>query len=415
MAAVKARVCVVTAGHLTTCPRMLKAADALAADYDVRVVSARHTPWAAASDDALARSRAWRWTVVDYRSDHAPAAYAWTGVRHRLARRWAAPDGANVAAPIAARAFGRVHSELVKAILAEPADLIYGGTTGALAAVADAADRQGVPYGLDLEDFHAAEHSGGAGDLDNRLAHQILSRVLKPAACLTTSSRAMADAYTSDYGVEPVVVHNTFPLPAREPVRGGGSRPLRCYWFSQTIGAARGLEDFVAAAGEADIPCELTLRGNAAAGYLPTLVAAGARTAPRLTITHLQPAPPDAMIDECRAHDIGIGLEQMDVRNRGLALSNKVLTYPLAGLALMMTDTPGQRELSDDVPGAIVARPGDVAAIAAGLQRWGLSRASLVEAQASAWERARRRWHWEHDAERGALRAAVASAIEVRV
>ena len=39
------KVCVVTAGHLSTCPRKLKAADALHADgYVVRVVSAVHTP-----------------------------------------------------------------------------------------------------------------------------------------------------------------------------------------------------------------------------------------------------------------------------------------------------------------------------------------------------------------------------------
>ena len=40
-----------TAGHMSTCPRMLKAADALhGAGFDVRVVSASHTPWAVEAD-----------------------------------------------------------------------------------------------------------------------------------------------------------------------------------------------------------------------------------------------------------------------------------------------------------------------------------------------------------------------------
>jgi hypothetical protein len=38
----RARVTVVTSGHLSTCPRMLKSADALAADgHDIRVIATR--------------------------------------------------------------------------------------------------------------------------------------------------------------------------------------------------------------------------------------------------------------------------------------------------------------------------------------------------------------------------------------
>ena len=81
-----ARVCVVTAGQLSTCPRMLKAADALAqAGYRVRLVSARHTDWADETDrDARARRRAtWDWTAVDHRREGSPLRYAWSGARRR--------------------------------------------------------------------------------------------------------------------------------------------------------------------------------------------------------------------------------------------------------------------------------------------------------------------------------------------
>ena len=54
----KPRLALVTAGHLSTCPRMLKAADALAEEgYDVEVVSTRSTAWAVEADLALLAER----------------------------------------------------------------------------------------------------------------------------------------------------------------------------------------------------------------------------------------------------------------------------------------------------------------------------------------------------------------------
>ena len=45
------RICVITSGHLATCPRMVKAADALAeAGHAVRIVSAQFLDWAAEAD-----------------------------------------------------------------------------------------------------------------------------------------------------------------------------------------------------------------------------------------------------------------------------------------------------------------------------------------------------------------------------
>src|SRR5438093_8142894 len=141
----RARVCVVTAGHLSTSPRMLKAADALArAGHRVRVVSTRHVDWAAAADALLRRSRgdAWEWTVVDYRRASAPGTYLRSGARRRGARALARAVGpGRCPHALAARAYARVHTELVAAASSAPADLLYGGTTGALAAVAQAARR----------------------------------------------------------------------------------------------------------------------------------------------------------------------------------------------------------------------------------------------------------------------------------
>lgn len=410
------RICVVTAGHLSTCPRMLKAADAFAeAGHAVRVVSTRFSGWATEADAAVRRTRTWPWTIVDYDHDRAYQTWLTSGFRFHSAQavaRWAWPDRLPLA--LAARAFGRMHPELVDAALAEPADLFYGGTTGALAAVAVAAQSSGCPYAIDLEDFHTAEQEDGRGvQLAHALAGRLESLILPGAAFLTAGSAAIAEAYHQRYGVTPTPINNTFPLPGRQPdfERRPGA-PLQLYWFSQTIGSNRGLEDAVRAAGLCGTELELHLRGNPVPGYLDSLEHLRLGVAPRLRMHHHAPVDPDAMVDSCRGYDIGLSLEEGHVLSRALCLTNKAFTYMLAGLAVALSDTPGQTPLARDIgDAACVYRPGDARALAAGLSAWANDPQRLLAARQASWAAATRRWHWEHPLERGALLAAVDRAL----
>lgn len=395
------RVTVVTAGHLATCPRMVKAADALhEAGYRVRVVSVRQTAWATPLDRTVHASRGWTWDVIV-----CDRGWAWlaTGARFRAAQALARhaprrPFG------LAVRAFARTHGELVAAILHEPQDLIYGGTGGALAAVAEAARRSGTPYALDFEDLHCDEHEPTpAGALHNGLAAEIMRDSAREAAFVTAGSAAIALACADRLGVRATPISNTFPLP-EPPSPTAHPGPLRLYWFSQTVGAGRGLEQVVEAAGLAGLDAELHLRGVSANGYVDGLTRLAARLAPALRVVHHAPAPPDAMVEACRAFDVGLAVEPFRNANSGLSLSNKALTYPLAGLALALTDTPGQRPLADALQGEVaVFSPADAGRLADVLARWASDPTALARAKEASWHAARQRWHWEHEDDRGAL------------
>ena len=412
------RVAIVTAGHLSTCPRMLKAADALAAaGYRVRVVSVQHTEWATAADEDVRRVRrdAWPWTVVSYDRRRARPVYLRSGVRARATQAMVGAVGPRRSAlSLAARAHSRAHPELVRAILAEDADLIYGGTTGALAAVAEAGRRRGTPYALDLEDFHSAEGPDDPGGRRaDALAERIERAVLPGAAFLTAASPAIAAAYVDKYGVHPIPIHNVFPLPARAPdLCPSPGEGLRLYWFSQTIGPGRGLEDAVSAMGVGSVPGELHLRGRAVPDYLERLTRLAEEAAPRLKIVHHEPAPPDAMVALCAGYDVGLTLERGAVVNRALCLNNKALIYLLGGLAVAISDTPGQRPFATTLgEGAVLYQPGDVRALAAALARWAGDKSLLARAKARAWDAGCRRWHWEHPEERGVLLRTVGAAL----
>lgn len=401
------RVCVVTSGHLAGCPRMLKAADALVeAGYEVRVVSTISMAGSAAADRALHASRGWRWCTVSHERGQAPLGWARSGVRRRFAWTRARREPERVSLDVAAAALGRVHEELIDAVLESPADLIYAGTVGALAAAAAAGRRAGIPHAVDFEDFHCAEHDpAGDGAVFNVLARRLMQDVAKDAAFVTAGSAAIAEACADQFGVEVTPIHNVFPLPKTQPTQcRSAASPLRLYWFSQTIGPGRGIEDAIGAAALLRRPVELALRGSVHPAYARALAQLAGARAPQLTLRLLEIASPDQMVDSCRAHDIGICAEQGHPPNRALNLPNKATTYILAGLPVVLTDIPGHRPLARDLgEGAIVFAPGDVAALADGLQRLLDSSGAFARAGEAAWHAAVSRWHWEHPDERDAL------------
>ena len=403
----RARVTVVTSGHLSTCPRMLKCADALADDgCDIRVIATLHEPWAVEADLDVAAHRSWKAEAIDYRRGEGGATYWWSGARYRAARALAgAIDSRHLPMTVVSRAFGRVHSELVRSIASDPGDLIYGGTTGALAAIAEAGRRTGTPYAVDLEDFHSGETAGPDAPLVDALSARVERAAMRDAAFVTTSSEAIASAYQERDGLRPTVIDNVFALPAQPPdlARVDPAR-LRVYWFSQTIGPGRGLEQAIVALGRSGVNAQLALRGRPHTGYLDALRALQRAEAPHVEIVPLAPAPPDSMVDCARGYDVGLALEQMTPRNRQLCLTNKAFTYILAGVAVAITDTPGQHALGVDLGrAAALVPPADVDALAAAFARWAADPAELDCAKRTAWAAATRRWHWEHELERGRL------------
>jgi len=408
------QICVVTAGQLSTCPRMVKAADALHDHgYQVTMVSTQGwADWATVTDQNVfaARREKWKWVVVPWSKASAPATRFWSAVRFRSARRLAAWCGGKNSLPLLGAAHVRVSPEIVRAAVRQECDLYYGGGS-ALAATAIAGKNRGVPFGLDLEDFHSAEvNDSREADEAHRVVEQIEKQVLSKARFLTAGSQAIAEAYGNKYGVAPIAINNTFPLPASPPGIRIPDGILKFYWFSQTVGANRGLEDAVRAIGIAGIKSELHLRGQEQPGYLQSLRVISAKQATGLTIFLHAPGPPDEMINMARGYDIGLALEQPEVLNRDLCLTNKGFTYILAGLAVIFTDTKGQRPLAASLGKAAISyQAGDIESLARDIRKWADQPEELRAAKEAAWFGGRERWHWEHENERGALIRAVNS------
>ena len=269
-----------------------------------------------------------------------------------------------------------------------------------------------MPYGIDLEDFHSAEQPGPNGARANALAERIERRVLPGASCLTASSPMIADAYLDKYGVRPIPIHNTFSLSLAAEDVASDSATLRLYWFSQTLGPGRGLEDVVQAIGRAGGAAELHLRARPIPSYLDALHRLQREVAPALTIVRHDIAAPDEMVRLAHGYDAGLSCEVPLTLNRRLCLGNKIFTYLAAGVPVILSRTPAQATLAQDLgPAALSYECGDVDGLARVLRRLRDEPGQRAESRSAARAAAARRWHWEHADDRGALLNAVAGAI----
>lgn len=377
----------------------MKEADALvSAGYDVDVVGAYWADWATAADERLLQTRAWRFTFVDWRPEHAAWLHAKSRVRHWAARklRWTAPW------QVAAAALSRVGPEVGRAAVDTPARLYIAHNLGALPGACAAAARHGARVAFDAEDFHSGQLSRQEDAGMASLTRTIECSFIPGCAYVSAASPGIAECYRDLCAIPlPTCILNVFPLRDRPAtLRPADAGPLRLYWFSQTIGPHRGLEDAVRAIGRlAPHEIELHLRGTWQAGYEARLraVANEAGVAQTRIIAH-PPGDADEMVRLAAACDVGLASESPITVNNDVLLSNKIFTYLLAGNAIAASRTTGQTRLLHELWGAAVwYDPGDPDSLATALMPWIGDRRALDGARRTAWCLGETRFNWDRE------------------
>lgn len=406
------RICIVSPGNLASNPRVLKEADALHdAGYGVTAVVCDYTEELRDFDDEIAAKVPW--TVV--RVPRPRGERAITIAASRLARIIAGAGGP-VPLALADYAHGGPVSTLRRAALAIPADLYIAHYIAGLAAAASAARRHRAMLGFDAEDFHSGE--GGAGSAEAfrmKMVETIEEASLPSSAYVTAASPLIGRAYAKRYGVAPVTVLNVFPLDlalASAPAGTASGDPisLKAYWFSQTIGLDRGLQAFMQAIARAKARVTLDIRGGNQWGGGDRLMALARDLGIGDRVSLLPKASPDQMVVLATTYDVGLSLEPEITENRQLCLGNKIFTYLLAGLPVVMSDTPAQCDLAADLgAAATLISLSDPDAIAAALDRIASSPGALVQAKAAAFRLGRDRYNW--DVEKNALLQTIAEVF----
>lgn len=396
-----ARICLLAPGQPSVDPRLVKEADALhEVGHEVKVLCSHMIPWADAADRELLQTRSWECTYVGGDFNGRRTEYSRTRLRHGLARRLP------LAWPLSERlrryAVCRVLPELTSAAKRAKADLYIAHYTGALVAAADAACANRALFGFDAEDFETGSYPLAAGPNPmDRLVERFERQYLPHCAYMTAASPGIAEAYKAKYAIPlPATILNVFPLAERprelRVIRPDG--PLRLYWFSQTIGLGRGLEDVIQAMSQLKgCNIELHVRGRWAGRYKQALSSfATSVGVSRQQICSYDPEPQSEMIRLAAIHDVGLALERKDTENHDLCIANKIFTYLLAGNAVIATATRGQQLIMETIGDAGFSyEPGNVNALARGLRLWYENRNILQQARQKSWDWGTRRFNWD--------------------
>lgn len=381
----------------------MKEADALAAaGYLVQVIQGHSFP-AYAAESSNFSDRAWSVASRVPFGALAPPGLRW---KHRLRQRLAVLLCRVGIRPLAVvvRAWHPAGPDLIHAAKAVRADLYIAHYPPALPAAAMAARMHSGMYAFDAEDFHQGDFpENQAYDTQRSLLQAIESHWLPGCAFLTAASAGIAEAYASTYGLPmPTVIRNMFPLVQAPPgpTPCGSVQPgPTLYWFSQTIGPDRGLECAVRALALARCRPHLHLRGFINSAYRQQLEVLARQLGVEQRLHFHAPAPPEQMESLASAHDIGLVVETGCTPNRRIALTNKLFTYCLAGIPMLLSDIPAHRAVQTEAGDAAqLFRCEDAASLADALDAWLLgSPAVLAEARAAAYSLGQNRWNWESE------------------
>ena len=402
------RILILTASHLCRNPRVVKEATTLGrAGHDVTVASVSTRTRFEEIDRDMMRTLPFRRQTINHTGDSAGSRTA--AFFHRGAT-WLARLACERLRWETAHSLGPARA-LLEFARRLPADLTIVHTEIPIWA-AQYLIRDGRRVAVDVEDWYSEDLLvADRRSRPLRLLRRAESFVLNQAAYSSATSESMASALAGAYSCPlPIVLRNAFPLqPVSRLDRPAGDGPPRFIWFSQTIGPGRGLELFLAAWSRTTAPSEVYLLGEERSGYREHLLRR-VPPAKRPRVRFIPLVTPEELPGKLAEFDIGLALEPSWPLNRDITITNKILQYMNAGLAIISTDTAGQTEVMQAAPNiGLLIHAHETTLLAAQLDELLMDRARLRIMQQAARQAATDKFCWEREEPR--LLATVAQAL----
>ncbi|TKC08175.1 glycosyltransferase family 4 protein [Pedobacter polaris] len=337
---------ILTSGQPSINPRLVKEADALAdAGYKVTVIYQHWTEWATKLDETILQNSKWEAICIGGSPTSNRFMYWETRLLHKASKLLVKWFG--LRDKISELALGRCTLLLMQKAKNIPADLYIAHNLAALPAAVVAAKKNHSKCGFDAEDFHRNETSDDKLNPAVLLNTYIEDKYIKQLDYFTSASPLISSAYKELYpSLAPTNILNVFPRQANHTLKMPKNGSLRLFWFSQTIGLKRGLEEVIKAMGILKAHAiELHLLGNidvSIRNHFSTILQENGLE--NNVIFYYPPIPADEIFSFASKFDIGLATEISTPKNRDICLTNKIFTYVQAGLAIIASDTAAQKQ-----------------------------------------------------------------------
>jgi len=397
------KVCLITPGHITSNPRLVKEAQALTANgYQVHLIFTQYVPYLIDFDSViLKKNPSWTYNCLNrtsksiYIQSQNYIAAALQKICSMLFLRGKNSDY------ILCHAINRYFSWQLKKAIAVKADLYIAHNLAALPVAVFASKKNQSKCGFDAEDFHRNETSDDPENPDVVLKSLIEDQYFPKTDYLTAGSLPIAQLYQKLFPAKKInPILNVFPVvkEIQLPTKSI-HQPLKLFWFSQSIGLNRGLQDALAAIKLLENEqIELHLLGFLTDETNQKLQETIAKLKFKIkpTVIFHQPVYADKLPTFAAQFDVGLALEPAFCANNNAALSNKIFTYLQAGLALAVTDTVAQKQFLTENPQlGFCYEKGNATQLAAILKQLIDYPELLLQTKQAAYHAAKNNLNWE--------------------
>ncbi|MDH5230958.1 MAG: hypothetical protein OEY38_12910 [Gammaproteobacteria bacterium] len=391
------KICLVGPGHVASNPRLVKEADALQqAGYDVRVVAPIDmSDQVSKLDFSILQNTKWKFQGF---SKGGKIYYKCLGVIAKMCL-WLTSVGIRIQL-VDTLALYRLHFRVLKELLKEPADIYLTHHLFVLPAALQAARKYNAILGYDAEDYLP-------GELPDRIEYQGLSSLydrllgyyIRTCNYVSAASPLISQQLFKRYGVKSTVILNVFPLDHAkyEPKQNLNVHGPSMYWFSQTVGEGRGIEKMIVIMQYMKTPAHLYLRGHVDVEYKNGLLElAGNQLNKR--IHFLPSAEPNCMVSLARPYTLGLSIDESQPLNRDICITNKIFTYLLAGIPVLLSSTQANTELAHRLKdAALLFDMEQPQATAQALDEFFTDASRIGSAKKTSLELALKRYNWEHE------------------
>ncbi|WP_426328042.1 hypothetical protein [Pedobacter sp. R-06] len=393
------KVCLITSGHLSSDPRLCKEALTLSQKgFDVHIIFVQNLEYLAGADQAILSNNP-TWTSDKLK-------YPKRNVNTLIFRKIPAAISKFLSILSFNQTIFRLSAVLIKnqnfywqvskAIKAK-ADLYIGHDLGALPVIVAASKKNGATSIFDAEDFHRYEVTDEEDSKEFKITRYIEDKYILKVNLLTAASPLIAAQYAKLYNTNVTSILNVFPQVTIKE-KNETEKGLKLFWFSQSIGPGRGLENIILAINKLkDSVVSITILGDLAKPDQVYFNSFFSKNNIDTAQIHFEkPILSDKLIDFTSKFDIGLATEIGIPKNRDICLTNKIFTYIQAGIAVFASDTLAQQELMDSLQNVgVVYKKDDIDDISSKLTRYLLNRNILKEHQHNALKAGRETFNWE--------------------